>query len=55
MTMPLLEFFDERGFTVRIAEGRRIRADWRVLAPANLPIPTPGASDLDPTDIRVSG
>ncbi len=36
LTMPLLEFFDERGFTVRIAEGRRIRADWRVLAPSNL-------------------
>ncbi|TXN15107.1 selenocysteine-specific translation elongation factor [Methylobacterium sp. WL122] len=36
MTMPLLEFFDARGFTVRIAEGRRIRGDWCVLAPSNL-------------------
>ncbi|MGU3667201.1 selenocysteine-specific translation elongation factor [Methylobacterium sp. A49B] len=35
ITMPLLEFFDESGFTVRIAEGRRIRTDWRVLAPSD--------------------
>ncbi len=52
--MPLLEFFDERGFTLRIAEGRRIRADWRVLAPANLhasPLKAPGS---DPTDLRAS-
>jgi selenocysteine-specific elongation factor len=43
MTMPLLEFFDERGFTVRIEEGRRIRTDWRLLAPSNLPVPAPDA------------
>ena len=36
LTMPLLEFFDGRGFTVRIEAGRRIRADWRVLAPIEL-------------------
>ena len=54
MTMPLLEFFDERGFTVRIAEGRRIRADWRVLAPSNLHDPAPEAPGSDPTDLRVS-
>ncbi|SFM64200.1 selenocysteine-specific translation elongation factor [Methylobacterium pseudosasicola] len=34
MTMPLLEFFDAHGFTVRIAEGRRIRGDWRALVPS---------------------
>ena len=54
MTMPLLEFFDERGFTVRIAEGRRIRADWRVLALSNLHDPWPEASGSDPTDLRAS-
>lgn len=43
MTMPLLEFFDERGFTVRIEEGRRIRTDWRLLAPSNLHVPAPDA------------
>ena len=53
MTMPLLEFFDERGFTVRIAEGRRIRADWRVLAPSNLHALAPEASDSNPKDMRV--
>jgi selenocysteine-specific elongation factor len=30
MTMPVLEFFDVSGFTVRLAEGRRIRTDWRM-------------------------
>jgi selenocysteine-specific elongation factor len=47
MTMPLLEFFDERGFTVRIEEGRRIRTDWRLLAPSNLHVPAPDAIRQD--------
>ncbi|TXM92150.1 selenocysteine-specific translation elongation factor [Methylobacterium sp. WL116] len=54
MTMPLLEFFDERGLTVRIAEGRRIRTDWRVLAPSSLQAPVPEAPGSDPTGMRVS-
>ncbi|MCJ2012000.1 selenocysteine-specific translation elongation factor [Methylobacterium sp. J-076] len=54
MTMPLLEFFDESGFTVRIAEGRRIRADWRVLASSSLHASAPEASGSDPTNLRVS-
>ena len=52
LTMPLLEFFDGRGFTVRIEAGRRIRADWRVLAPSNSHAPAPEAAGPDPTDMR---
>ncbi len=28
LTMPLLEYFDAQGFTTRLAEGRRLRAEW---------------------------
>jgi selenocysteine-specific elongation factor len=53
MTLPLLEFFDERGLTVRIAEGRRIRADWRDLGPPNGHAPAAEASGSDPAAMRV--
>ncbi|GJE38217.1 selenocysteine-specific translation elongation factor [Methylobacterium persicinum] len=37
MTMPVLEYFDAVGFTARIAEGRRLRGDWRTLFGGDAP------------------
>jgi selenocysteine-specific elongation factor len=41
MTMPLLEYFDAQGFTLRIPEGRKIRTDWRAFGAGHAAEPEP--------------
>ncbi len=49
LTMPLLEFFDARGFTLRIPEGRRIRADWSAVENEELVVPQEGFEPPTPS------
>lgn len=48
LTLPLLEFFDGQGFTLRIAEGRRLRMDWRTVEAGEEVVPQEGFEPRHP-------